>query len=614
MKITIKRFIFFAACITFLYSAVSCRLPFKIVANTVEPDAAIQSTTPQSNISTTQPPIEGNAETPTPEAPGLEDIMMPVTGSILKWIDLSDFVYVPAGEFIMGADSTIPSDHAPAHTVNLDGFWIQQAEVTNQQYAACVAAGECTIPAQEVDVPYWYAKSDKGNAPVVGVTWLQAFEYCTYIESRLPTEAEWEYAARGSKNNPYPWGKDDPACDLLNYNDCLDPSEPDNVRTYINGASESKAMEMAGNVNEWVNDWYADNYYPTSPATNPVGPVDGIKKVYRGGSYVSTMDNINPVMRFASKPEEHAADLGFRCVLTGDFTSDGGSQVPRPCSILPVSEQPDMSATFTPIPCSPANLTGYCHTTALGQMNTWIKIVQSNCEYNNLSGFDSVKIPDLNCVGPTQDANPMPKEYICTGTNMVQGMNVDVFFWHDLGSSQIVKTCPAGFVLDSANSFCVPEGAWLPDPPCPYQYVEFEGVCLPNHSYQNGCPVGFYEINREISPNVWNTYCAPLDECLLQGAGANCNPPICAAGQTYDPANDCCAQPDKLQQVCPVGLSMKTDPMTQKYYCEPVGHLLDYENRTVKIAYCPTATPSPTPTQNCHWVTDPSGKPDWVCN
>lgn len=599
MKITLKRFIFFAACITFLYSAVSCRLPFKIVANTAEPHAALQSITPQANISTTQPPKEGNAETPTPEVPGLEDIMMPVTGSILKWIDLSDFVYVPAGEFVMGADSTIPSDHAPAHSVSLDGFWIQQAEVTNQQYAACVAAGECTTPAQEDDIPYWYSKSDKGNAPVVGVSWLQANEYCTFIESRLPTEAEWEYAARGSEDSPYPWGRDDPNCDLLNFNDCLDPSEPDDVRTYMNGASEYKAMDMAGNVNEWVNDWYADDYYPASPESNPVGPVDGTKKVYRGGSYISTLDNVSPVMRFTLKPEEHTADLGFRCVLTGDFSADGGNQVPRPCAVLPVSEQPEMQATFTPFPCQAANVTSGCYKTSGGQMHTWIDVYQYNCQYNLLSGFLSNAIPDLHCSGPTQDANTTPKEYLCVGTNMVQGMNVDLFFWHNYGVSQIQLTCPAGFVLDSANSFCIPDGAWLPDPPCPYNYSELEGVCLPMHSYQNGCPVGFYELLREISPNVWKKYCAPLDECLLQGAGANCSAPVCAAGQTYDPANNCCAQPDKLQQVCPVGLSMKIDPMYNKNYCEPIGHLLDYENRTVKIAYCPTATPSPTPVCYC---------------
>ncbi len=629
MKKTIRRLLVLASCIAILYSTASCDLPFKLVINTAEPDSSLKSTTPQVPVSTTQSPVTESQETPTPKAPGLQDVMMPITGSMLKWIDLSDFVYVPGGEFTMGADSTTPSDHAPSHSVNLDGFWIQQAEVTNQQYAACVAVGECTAPAQEYNTPYWYSKSDKVNAPVVGVTWLQANEYCTYIESRLPTEAEWEKAARGSQSNTYPWGKNNPNCDLLNYDDCLDPSEPENVRMYNNGASEFEAMDMAGNVFEWVNDWYANDYYLTSPNANPVGPVDGTKKVYRGGSYASTLDDVNPVMRFAVKPEEHSAEIGFRCVLTGDYSSSTNNQVPRPCEVLPVSVQPENQPTFTPIPCQPASVTAGCVKPAGKQARTWIDIYQSNCQFNLLSGFLSNAVQDLYCSASSLDANTTPKEYTCVSANMVQGLNVDVFFWHDYAVSQIELTCPTGFVLDKANSFCIPGGAWLPDPPCPYGYTELEGVCLPIDSYQNGCPVGFYELPRETSPNVWDTFCAPLDECLLQGAGANCSAPVCAAGQTYDPANTCCAVPGKLHQVCPVGLSMKIDLLTQKNYCEPVGYLLSYENHTVKIPYCATVTPTPTDpppsacssygnqssceANGCHWALDATGAPVGPC-
>lgn len=615
--------------IILIFSVSSCSLPFKIVPNVQTTLPPVEATTPPPSTATVQPPTN-TAEatfTPTPYNSITLADLMPVSGSILKWIDLSDFVYVPGGEFVMGQDEAIPSDHSPAHKANLAGFWIQQAEVTNQQYAACVAAGKCTPPAKESDKPYWYSQANKVNNPVVGVTWLQATDYCTYIEGRLPTEAEWEKTARGTKDFIFPWGNDRPNCSLLNYDNCLDPSSPEKVRNYNNGASEYLAMDMSGNVFEWVNDWYADDYYPVSPETNPVGPVDGTKKVYRGGSYSSNMDDVNAIARFSVDPNDHAADLGFRCVLTGDkYNKVGGGQVPRPCSVMPVVDQPKMQATFTPVPCDPASITAYCHTTSKGQMLTGFTVIQSNCQYNFLSGFESNTIPDVNCVSATLVPDTSPKQYNCTGTNMVQGLNVDLFFWHDFMVSQIEKTCPAGFVLDSANSFCIPSGNWLPEPPCPYGYTEFEGVCTPNHSFQNGCPVGFYEISREISPNVWNKFCIPLDECLLQGVGANCSTPVCASGQTYDPSNNCCAVPEKLQQVCPVGLSLKVDPMYHKNYCEPVGDLLSYENRTVKIPYCATITPTPTPTlvppskncsvygdekscaaNGCNWVMAPSG-------
>jgi iron(II)-dependent oxidoreductase len=171
----------------------------------------------------------------------------------------------------MGQDEVEPSDHSPSHTVTEDSYWIFRAEVTNRMYRACVELGVCTEPVQSP----WYTDAGYENAPVSGVTWDQAKGYCEWIGGRLPTEAEWELAARGTDARPYPWGEDEPTCNLLNFKDCLDPSEPNGVGSYPLGVSPFKMADMAGNVSEWVSDWYAEDYYANSPANDPTGPATG---------------------------------------------------------------------------------------------------------------------------------------------------------------------------------------------------------------------------------------------------------------------------------------------------------------------------------------------------
>ena len=600
MKSILKRLLPLIVVITITLSVTSCNLPMKNVTNAQVSSSPSTSTTPPPSISVTQSPEE--TKTPTPEGIGLEDIMLPVTGSILKWIDLSDFIFVPASEFSMGFDETTPSDHAPAHKVTLNGFWIQQAEVTNQQYAACVEAGKCSAPAKEKDVPYWYSKADKVNYPVVGVTWLQASEYCTFIKGRLPTEAEWEKTARGTVSFIYPWGNDKPSCSLLNFNDCLDPSEPEDVRTYNNGASEYKAMDMAGNVFEWVNDWYAEDYYPTSPATNPVGPVDGIKKVYRGGAYASSEDDVNAYVRFSVDPNEHAADLGFRCVLKG-FNSDGtldntnASFSPPSCQVLPVNNpQLQQQPTWTPEPCGATTGFGGCSLNSQGNPITYLHLGQSNCQSNLLANFSSNSIDDLACEEyPVQNG----VTYRCLGKNMFQGSTVDISFCHKYLIKQLSLDCPVGYKLDHYSKYCIPSGPWIPDPPCPNDYVEVFGICLPNKVVYGGCPNGFFESKTQIgvNPNVFLDTCIPLDDCLKKGSKKLCNAPVCPEGQTYDSTNNCCAIPEKQKQICPAGLYAAHDPVSQQLYCEkPNLFSVNCETKNIDIPFCPTQTPTPTPT------------------
>jgi formylglycine-generating enzyme required for sulfatase activity len=125
-------------------------------------------------------PVEEPLGTPTPECSVVRNVdYLPTIGSKLKWVDASDFVYVPEGEFVMGAASEEPEDFNPQHVVFLDNFWIQEAEVTNQQYARCVEAGVCVPPFEEDDEPYRFADAAFANYPVVGVDWFQAEDYCT---------------------------------------------------------------------------------------------------------------------------------------------------------------------------------------------------------------------------------------------------------------------------------------------------------------------------------------------------------------------------------------------------------------------------------------------------
>ncbi len=604
MNKELKGFLFAMLVIMLIISIVSCNLPVKVITIEISSTPAIIASSP--------PP----SETALPEENEitLEDLIIPVAGDVLTWIDLSEFVFVPKGEFTMGQDGDIPTDHAPAHTVTVGGFWIHKAEVTNQQYAACVAAGVCTPPAQEVGTPYWYAQSSKWNAPVSGVSWIQASQYCDNINSRLPTEAEWEYAARGSENRTYPWGEDQPTCSLLNYDNCLEPSEPGNVRSYNDGASDYKLMDMAGNVSEWVNDWYDSEYYTSSPASNPVGPVDGTEKVYRGGSYLSSVEDINPVMRFSAEPEKHAADIGFRCVLTGDNVNANGqytgSYVPRSCSALPVAvNQPETQPTWTPLPCESATIYGECYLNQQGKPITDIVILQKNCMTNILTDFTSNISENLQC---TANISGESASYICDGKNMFQGSEVDISYCHVYAVKEPNLVCPAGYHLDAQSSVCVADNTWVPSPPCPKDNFEFLDQCFSPYHQGNfyGCPAGYKQTT------LWgDDYCVPFDNCIVNNANQICEPPVCPGNAQFDPVNNCCAQPINNLPVCPAGLALFTDPNNNISHCKtPATITLACELRYVTMPYCPTPTSTPTKEPNCHEECDPAGVCSTVCD
>lgn len=254
-------------------------------------------------------------------------------------------VFVPSGEFQMGSDNA-QVDRAlemcnqyygkcerswfeveqPQHAVRLDSFWLDRTEVTNAQYQRCVKAGKCTPPGSEGSPTRakYFGESAYDSYPVLFVDWHQANAYCTWAGARLPTEAEWEYAARGPEGRVYPWGNEYDAarlnsCDAGCGFDWEDKAAKDGyadtapVGSYPVGASWSGAFDLAGNAWEWMGDWYGD--YPAGRQTNPTGPASGTLRVLRGDAADGTRSVSRSAARHGETPSRPYEYTGFRCAV-----------------------------------------------------------------------------------------------------------------------------------------------------------------------------------------------------------------------------------------------------------------------------------------------------------
>jgi serine/threonine-protein kinase len=285
-------------------------------------DPPLATTTLSPSATPADPPAFGTPllrataiPSPTPTA-SLTPSATPLPGRITDGFG-AVMVLIPAGEFIMGSEQGF-SDERPVHTVYVASFYIDLLEVTNREYRACVDAGVCHPPARldSATRADYFTNPQYDAYPVIWISWYDAFAYCAWRGARLPTEAEWEKAARGADGRTYPWGDQEPIPDLLNFiHSGIYDTAP--VGSYPLGASPYGVLDMAGNVYEWVQDIYAPDYYHYSPYTNPTGPEEGTYRVTRGGSwYNQAFRNRSANRNNAFIPADSVHnDGGARCAL-----------------------------------------------------------------------------------------------------------------------------------------------------------------------------------------------------------------------------------------------------------------------------------------------------------
>lgn len=485
--------------------------------------------------------------TAVPEATGAPTLVPvslagPQSGTTMVWIDGSKLAYVPAGDFIMGTGI----GNTPQKTVSLDPYWIGVTDVTNKMYAQCVATGNCAAPAQEVGTPV-YTNPDYGDYPVVGVTWDMASNYCKWAQGSLPTEAQWEKAARGSNSAVYPWGNDNAGCDLANYQGCL--GHISGVNDYPSGRSTYGLFDMAGNVFQWVNDFYDEQAYQNMPAANPTGPASGTQHVVRGSSFESEASQLLSAIRRPAAPAYHSRDLGFRCAVS------------QPKAFAPYCQ----SSSYIPSG-SPAS-SGTC------------QIPQADVRGNycaSKAGFTTVQI------SPNATYQTSTKGYSCTDA-VVNGARIltctgpdnstgEVTVCNASCSGQPTQTgasvaCDPGYALDSSSGACVysPTGAQPGVTGCPtgYNLINRGGqqVCALALNQNGQCPPGTYfdgQYGACISPSSTDAPYGIDNSALASQAFQGC-----AAGYNYDSKYQCCqAAAGGSYPGCPLGFNFDSTQKT----------------------------------------------------
>ena len=292
------------------------------------PSIGTAETLPTKSVVTARPLITHTAAGQTPTI-GATTVRPKTT----REKDGMNMILIEAGEFSIGSEMGEP-DERPVHKVSLDAYWIDETEVTNAMYAACVKAGACRLPMEmgSYTRDHYYDSRQFSNYPVIHLDWTMAETYCKWAEARLPSEAEWEMAAGGSRGSIYPWGNEWDVVSIkrLNFADRNNPeaalemsaddgfADTSPVGSFPGGQSVFGLYDMAGNVWEWIADWYDPAYYATSPANNPTGPNEPPldlpeMRVLRGGSWVASQNVFRIANRNGLEPSKSSSSIGFRC-------------------------------------------------------------------------------------------------------------------------------------------------------------------------------------------------------------------------------------------------------------------------------------------------------------
>lgn len=263
-------------------------------------------------------PLIESTTTLMPPSPSTSVLQVGNVRVVMRGSVEAEQVFVPAGSFMMGSNDGL-TDEQPVHKVILDAFWVDRTEVTNAQYFACVVDGICDRPTNinSKTRQNYLIDPDYADYPVIYVDWNDANTFCQWAGGSLPTEAEWEYVARGPDNRKYPWGDTPlPTCDRLNFSPtpiCV--KDTSKTGEYAEGGSWVGAFDMAGNVWEWVRDRYSDSYYKDSPLQNPEGPDNSAYRVMRGAAWTTAepFQTRASYRNFLNYPTYSAPDVGFRC-------------------------------------------------------------------------------------------------------------------------------------------------------------------------------------------------------------------------------------------------------------------------------------------------------------
>ncbi len=475
---------------------------------------------------TAAPPTPTLVPAPTSAPPTATPTLVPValagpqSGTTINWLDAGQLVYVPAGDFIMGTGA----QGVPQKTVSLDAYWIYKTDVTNRMYAQCVATGSCAPPAQELGTPV-YTNPSYGDYPVVGVTWDMASNYCKWIGGQLPTEAQWEKAARGSQGNKYPWGSDAPSCTLLNFAGCFGHTM--SVTSYAAGSSPYGLLDMSGNVFQWVNDFYDQNYYDSMPASNPTGPSSGTNRVIRGSSFESDASQTASGTRHFGVPSYTNYDLGFRCVVTQPKTYAPYCQM---SSFIPNGSAPSTGTCQSPT----ANVLGNFCTAGSGYAT--VNISEGATYQVDTKGYSCTAgvingQRVLTCNGPNDSSGQIT---VCNASCSSLPSNT--------GASPV---CDSGYALNSSTGACTYRPITIQPgvSGCPQGYNLItrgdQKICAIGENQNGQCPTGLYfdsQYGACVPPSGLQNAPYGIDNSALASQTFQ----GCASGYSYDSTYQCC--------------------------------------------------------------------------